>query len=99
MTMPKLHLYAVSYEDNEGGGIHKVTNSFPEAVYQAAALFGQLLPYEDNPARFLEVCADPETIVRVDVFECDSWDEADEQFADALFTPLFHLDNGMDFTD
>ena len=95
--MSKFHLYAVSYEDNEGGGIHKVTNSFPDAVYQATALFGQLLPYEDNPARFLEVCADPETIARVDVFECDSRDDADAQFADALFTPLFHLDNGMDF--
>ena len=91
------HLYAVSYEDNEGGGVHRVTNSFPDAIYLACKLFGELLPYEDNPTRFLEVCADPETIVRVDVFECDSWGDADVQFIDALFTPLFHLDNGMDF--
>lgn len=95
--MQKLPLYAVSYEDNEGGGVHKVTNSFPHAVYCASNLFGGLLPYEDDPARFLEVCEDPETIVRVDVYECDDRDEADAQFADALFTPLFHLDNGMDF--
>ena len=97
MTMSKLPLYAVSYEDNEGGAVHRVDNSFTNAVYFACKLFGELLPYEDNPTRFLEVCADPETIVRVDVFECDSMDDADEQFADALFTPLFHLDNGMDF--
>lgn len=95
--MQKLPLYAVSYEDNEGGGVDKVFNSFVNAVYHACKLFGQLLPYEDDPARFLEVCADPETIVRVDVFECDSYDEANAQFADALFTPLFHLDNAMDF--
>ena len=97
--MYKPPLYAVSYEDNDGGGVEKVFNSFATATYYACKLFGQLLPYEDNPARFLEVCADPETIVRVDVYECDSEDDADAQFADALFTPLFHLDNGMDFTD
>ena len=90
-------IYAVSYEDNEGGGVHRTINSFPDAVYFACKLFGELLPYENDPARFLEVCADPETIVRVDVFECDSYDEAYAQFVDALFTPLFHLDNGMDF--
>lgn len=95
--MQKLHFYAVSYEDNEGGGVHRVTNSFPDAVSYACKLFGELLPYEDDPTRFLEVCEDPETIVRVDVFECDSHDEADAQFVDALFDPLFHLDNSMDF--
>ena len=94
--MPK-PLYAVSYEDNEGGGVHKLTNSFPDAVYQACTLFGQILPYEDNPARFLAACANSEFLARVDVFECEDWDDADAQFADALFTPLFHLDNGMDF--
>lgn len=95
--MSKLPLYAVSYEDNDGGGVNRVINSFGDAVYFACKLFGELLPFENDPARFLEVCEDPETIVRVDVFECDSFDKADEQFADALFTPLFHLDNGMDF--
>lgn len=95
--MQKLPLYAVSYEDNESGCVHKVTNNFHDAVYFACKLFGELLPYEDDPTRFLEVCADPETIVRVDVYECDNRDEAYAQFADALFDPLFHLDNGMDF--
>ena len=95
--MYKLPLYAVSYEDNEGGGIYKVTNSFTDAVYHATALFGQLLPDEDNPARFLAACENPEFLASVDVYECDSLDDADAQFADALFTPLFHLDNGMDF--
>lgn len=54
--MYKPPLYAVSYEDNEGGGVHRTMNSFPDAVYFACKLFGELLPYEDNPARFLAAC-------------------------------------------
>lgn len=95
--MSKLPLYAVSYEDNEGGTVHRVVNSFPDAVYYACKLFGELMSFENDPTRFLEACADPNFLARVDVFECDDWDDADAQFADALFTPLFHLDNGMDF--
>lgn len=95
--MSKPHLYAVSYEDNEGGGVDKLFNSFVDAVYHACKLFGQILPDEDNPARFLAACENPEFLARVDVFECDDWDDAEAQFVDALFTPLFHLDNGMDF--
>lgn len=95
--MSKTHLYAVSYEDNEGGGVDKLFNSFVNAVYHASKLFGELLPYENDPVRFLEVCADPDYFARVDVYECDSWDEADKQFADAVFVPLFHLDSGMNF--
>ena len=95
--MSKFPLYAVSYEDNEDGCVVEVLDCFTEAVYRATILFAEILPFEEDPVRFLEVCADPETLVRVDVFECDSEDDADEQFCDATFTPLFHLDNGMDF--
>lgn len=97
--MSKFPLYAISYEDNEGGGVYRTMNSFPGAVNFACKLFGELLPDESTPARFLAACANPEFLARVDVYECDSWDDADAQFADALFTPLFHLDSGMDFTD
>ena len=70
--MYKPTLYAVSYEDNEGGSVYRVVNSFTNAVYFACELFGQLLPDEDNPARFLAACENPEYLARVDVFECDS---------------------------
>ena len=95
--MFKSPLYAISFEDNYGGGIHRTVNSFSNAVCYACKLFGLLLPEENNPARFLAACENPEFLARVDVFECDSWDDADEQFADATFVPLFHLENGMDF--
>lgn len=93
--MSKSHFYAVSYEDNESGGVDKLFDNFIDAVYHAIKLFGELLPCEKDRDRFLEVCADPEFLARVDVYECKDIDDACAKFFDAVFISLFHLDNDM----
>ena len=50
--MSKRHLYAVSYEGNNGGGVDKLFNNFIDAVYHAIKLFGELLPCEKDRDRF-----------------------------------------------
>lgn len=91
-------MYAVTYETEGMGGVDSMFGSYGSAVFKACELFGSILPVDSSdPKEFQRELTNPDFLARVDVFECDSEDDADEQFADALFTPLFHLDNGMDF--
>lgn len=92
-------MYAVAWEDNDTGCVEYVFDHYDDAVAMAFRVFANGICYGATPDAFNDVFKCDETILRVDVYECDNMEDADEQFIDALFTPLFHIDNGMDFTD
>lgn len=89
-------MYAVSVENEEYGAVEYMTPVFADAVYKASKLFGaSICSY--NQFELVELHYSDTEFIRVDVFECSSEEDADRQFADALFVPLFHLDSGMNF--
>ena len=91
-------MYAISWENDQGGCVETYREKFNDAVFEASELFASLLVFDMTPEEFAVLYADGNgPLVRVDVYECDSEEDADVQFADATFTPLFHLDSGMNF--
>lgn len=91
-------MYAIAWEDDRGGCVETFRDKFSDAVFEASKIFASCLVFSESPEDFAEVYADGKgPLVRVDVYECDSEEDADQQFADALFVPLFHLDSGMNF--
>lgn len=91
-------MYAVTYETEDMGGVDSMFGSYGSAVFKACELFGAILPIDSSdPKEFQHELTNPAFLARVDVYECNHWDDANEQFCDATFVPLFHLDNSMDF--
>ena len=91
-------MYAIAWEDDCGGGVEAFRNKFSGAVFEASRIFASRLVFNESPEDFAEAYSDGNgPLVRVDVYECDDMDDADRQFAGALFVPLFHLDSGMNF--
>ena len=90
-------MYAVAWEDDDTGCVEYVFDCYDDAVAMAFRLFANSVSIGATPDAFNAVFK--AALIRVDVYECDNMEDADEQFIDALFTPLFHIDNGMDFTD
>lgn len=89
-------MYAVSYETETEACIELFVSDYSDAVYEASKFFGGFLSYF-SPEQLVEFHLSETEFVRVDVFECNDEEDADRQFADGLFVPLFHLDSGMEF--
>lgn len=89
-------MYAIAWENDECGCVETYCEKFGDAVYEASKFFGGFLSFF-SPEQLVEFHDSETEFVRVDVFECDDEEDADRQFADGLFVPLFHLDSGMEF--
>lgn len=89
-------MYAIAWEDDCGGCVETFRDKFSDAVFEASKIFASCLVFSESPEEFAEACAGG-LFVRVDVYECDDGYDADRQFADRLFVPVFHLDSGMNF--
>ena len=91
-------MYAIAWEDDCGGCVETFRDKFSDAVFEASKIFAWCLVFNESPEDFAEAYAGGHgPFVRVDVYECDDGYDADRQFADALFVPVFHLDSGMNF--